>query len=263
MRFITKKHLPRRTFLRGMGVTVALPLLDSMLPAQTPLGKTAAAPKSRFCGIYVPHGATMDKWTPAQEGAGFRIHGIPEAARKTARSRLHHEQPGPSIGQRRGIGCRRGSRPFGRRLPQRRASGERFGARRHDVGPGAGPAHRSGHAAAIARIGHRRSRIELRLRLRLRLFQHHLLAHAHASAAHGEQSAGGVRASLRRWNQFGAAPVAQEAGPQHPRFGYRQSRPAAGHARPERPRPPHASTSTTFAKSSAAFRKPKSNPPAK
>ena len=73
MNFISKKHLSRRTFLRGAGVTLALPLLDSMLPAQTPLAKTAAAPKSRFCGIYVPHGATMDKWTPAQEGAGFEF----------------------------------------------------------------------------------------------------------------------------------------------------------------------------------------------
>jgi hypothetical protein len=73
MTFITKKHLPRRTFLRGMGVTVALPLLDSMIPAQTPLAKTAATPKSRFLGIYVPHGATMDKWTPATEGANFEL----------------------------------------------------------------------------------------------------------------------------------------------------------------------------------------------
>jgi hypothetical protein len=73
MNFITKKHVSRRTMLRGLGVTVALPLLDSMVPAQTPLGKTAAASKPRFCGIYVPHGATMDKWTPAQEGAGFEI----------------------------------------------------------------------------------------------------------------------------------------------------------------------------------------------
>jgi len=73
MNFNFKKHLSRRTFLRGAGVTVALPLLDSMLPAQTPLAKTAASPKSRFCGIYVPHGATMDKWTPAQEGAGFEF----------------------------------------------------------------------------------------------------------------------------------------------------------------------------------------------
>ena len=44
MRFITKKHLPRRTFLRGVGVSVALPLLDSMVPAQTPLAQTAANP---------------------------------------------------------------------------------------------------------------------------------------------------------------------------------------------------------------------------
>src|SRR6202522_2600188 len=71
--FNTKKHLPRRTFLRGMGVTLALPLLDAMIPAQTPLAKTAAVSKSRFCGIYVPHGATMDKWTPAQEGSAFEF----------------------------------------------------------------------------------------------------------------------------------------------------------------------------------------------
>ena len=73
MRFNTKKHLARRTFLRGMGVTVALPLLDSMIPASTALAATAANSKARFLGIYVPHGATMDKWTPAQEGAGFEF----------------------------------------------------------------------------------------------------------------------------------------------------------------------------------------------
>src|SRR5215467_9100038 len=73
MNFISKKHLSRRTFLRGAGVTVALPLLDAMLPAQTPLAETVATPKSRFCGIYVPHGATMDKWTPAKEGTGFEF----------------------------------------------------------------------------------------------------------------------------------------------------------------------------------------------
>jgi hypothetical protein len=73
MNFVTRKYLSRRTMLRGLGVSVALPFLDSMVPAQTPLGKTAAVSKSRFCGIYVPHGATMDKWTPAQEGSGFEF----------------------------------------------------------------------------------------------------------------------------------------------------------------------------------------------
>jgi Protein of unknown function (DUF1552) len=74
--FLTRKHLSRRTFLQGVGATVALPLLDSMVAAQTPLGTTAAAGKSRFIAIYVPHGATMDKWTPAAEGTGFAFSEI-------------------------------------------------------------------------------------------------------------------------------------------------------------------------------------------
>ena len=74
--FITKKHLSRRTFLHGAGVTLALPLLESMVPAGTALAQTAAAPKTRLCGIYIPHGATMDKWTPATEGTGFQFSEI-------------------------------------------------------------------------------------------------------------------------------------------------------------------------------------------
>jgi hypothetical protein len=66
---IFKKHLSRRTVLRGMGASVALPLLDAMIPASTALAKTAAAPKPRMAFIYFPHGAVMDKWTPKTEGA--------------------------------------------------------------------------------------------------------------------------------------------------------------------------------------------------
>jgi len=71
--FITKKHLSRRTFLRGAGVTVALPFLESMVPAQTPLKGTAAVPKTRLGCFYVPHGATMYKWTPVGEGKDFQF----------------------------------------------------------------------------------------------------------------------------------------------------------------------------------------------
>jgi hypothetical protein len=71
--FISKKHLPRRTFLRGVGVTLALPLLDSMIPAQTPLAKTAAAPARRFVGIWHPHGAAPGYWSPVQEGSNFEF----------------------------------------------------------------------------------------------------------------------------------------------------------------------------------------------
>ena len=71
--FITKKHLPRRTFLRGMGVSLALPLLDSMVPARTLFAQTAAKAAPRLGFVYIPHGAIMDKWTPVAEGAGFEF----------------------------------------------------------------------------------------------------------------------------------------------------------------------------------------------
>jgi len=74
--FVTKKHLPRRTFLRGMGVSLALPLLDSMIPARTLLAQTAARPVTRLGFVYFPHGAVMNSWTPATEGAGFEFSPI-------------------------------------------------------------------------------------------------------------------------------------------------------------------------------------------
>jgi hypothetical protein len=62
--FITRKHIPRRAFLRGAGITLALPFLDSMVGAQTPLAKSAATPKTRFTGIFVPHGMAPGYWIP-------------------------------------------------------------------------------------------------------------------------------------------------------------------------------------------------------
>jgi hypothetical protein len=71
--FVTKKHLPRRTFLKGVGVSLALPLLDSMIPARTLLAQTAAKPLARLGFVYIPHGAIMAQWTPSAEGAGFEF----------------------------------------------------------------------------------------------------------------------------------------------------------------------------------------------
>src|SRR6266571_4759455 len=104
MAYITRKYLPRRTFLRGMGVTVALPLLESMVPAQTPLSKTEASPKSRLACIYIPHGATMDHWTPSTEGAGFEFSDIlkplePYRDYLNVVSGLCHPQAGPTDGE--------------------------------------------------------------------------------------------------------------------------------------------------------------------
>jgi len=83
--FLTKKHLSRRTVLKGAGVTLALPLLDAMIPAATALAQTAGAPKLRMGFFYIPHGAIMgntsfgpemDKWTPSGSGDAFKLSPI-------------------------------------------------------------------------------------------------------------------------------------------------------------------------------------------
>ena len=88
---LTKKHLSRRTVLRGAGVAVGLPLLDAMIPAATALAQTAAAPKLRTGFFYMPHGAVMwntkhgkamDRWTPSGAGADFKLSPILEPLEK-------------------------------------------------------------------------------------------------------------------------------------------------------------------------------------
>jgi hypothetical protein len=76
--FITKKYLHRRTFLRGAGAVIALPLLDAMIPAGTALANTAAKPLTRLGFVYFPHGAIMEKWTPTAEGSNFELSPILE-----------------------------------------------------------------------------------------------------------------------------------------------------------------------------------------
>src|SRR6476659_142178 len=67
--FLTKKHISRRTVLRGAGATLALPFLEAMVPAATALAQTAAAPTPRFVGLFVPHGMAPGYWVPEKEGA--------------------------------------------------------------------------------------------------------------------------------------------------------------------------------------------------
>ena len=66
--FITKKHIPRRTLLRGAGAALALPFLEAMVPARTALAQTAASPKQRFVGLFVCHGAGPGHWIPPTTG---------------------------------------------------------------------------------------------------------------------------------------------------------------------------------------------------
>ena len=71
--YITRRTIHRRTMLRGIGAALALPILDSMVPALTAQNRTAARPFNRFGAVYVPNGVIMGVWTPATEGAGFEL----------------------------------------------------------------------------------------------------------------------------------------------------------------------------------------------
>ena len=97
---ITKLSLPRRTFLRGAGAAVALPLLDAMVPALSALSATAAAPVRRLGFVYIPNGAVMQQWTPEQTGPGFALSPIlqplaPYKDQLTVVSGLAHGQAEP------------------------------------------------------------------------------------------------------------------------------------------------------------------------
>ena len=73
---IFKKAIPRRTALRGIGATLALPLLDGMVPALEAIRNTAAKPVRRLGVVYVPNGMAMEYWTPKAEGDGFELSPI-------------------------------------------------------------------------------------------------------------------------------------------------------------------------------------------
>jgi hypothetical protein len=76
--FITKKHLSRRTMLKGAGISLGLPLLDAMIPAGTALADTAAVAPPRMGFVYFPHGAVMSNWVPTATGTDFKISPILE-----------------------------------------------------------------------------------------------------------------------------------------------------------------------------------------
>ena len=174
--FITKMSLPRRTFLRGMGATVALPLLEAMVPALTATAKTAANPPRRFGAVYIPHGAIMDQWTPAARGRRLRVHADPEAARAVPRSTGRRQQP------RRGRATTAGDHAVSAAAwlsgVERQADRRRGLPPRHDDRSDHREADRPGHAVPVARARHRglhRLRRRVHARLQLRLHEHDLL----------------------------------------------------------------------------------------
>ena len=78
MRILTGKHLSRRAMLQGTGAAISLPLLDAMFPAGRAMAQAVAAPRVRAGFIYIPHGATMSRWTPSGTGRDFELSEILE-----------------------------------------------------------------------------------------------------------------------------------------------------------------------------------------
>ena len=161
MQFITGKHIPRRMFLRGMGATVALPLLDSMLPAASPwASRKLAEGKPRLLAIEVVHGAAGSvEWGrrtvpvgPREDRARLRVRGAErtDSARGLAQVPDDRQQHGRAHG--RGLhrpGDRWRPLPFQRHLPDPGASeadAEFRSLRRHLAGPDVRRPVRAGHA---------------------------------------------------------------------------------------------------------------------
>ena len=167
--FITKTALPRRTFLRGMGVTLGLPLLDAMVPAASALANTAARPVRRLGFVYIPNGAVMTHWQPEGNGklkelsptlsplAPFQDQVIVPIGLSQKQAEALGDGNGEHSRRRDGLPERRppeGDR--GRRRPQRH---HRRSDRR--------AAHRRRHAAALARAGDGADLPDRQLRQRL------------------------------------------------------------------------------------------------
>ena len=102
MTFLTKRAISRRRMLRGVGAGLALPFLDSMVPASTALAQTAAVPPKRFGAVFVPHGERPGHWTPKKVGADFEMSPIlaplaPYRDQLTVVSELCHPVDGHAV----------------------------------------------------------------------------------------------------------------------------------------------------------------------
>ena len=154
---ITKTALPRRTFLRGLGATVALPLLDAMVPALSAISKTAAAPVKRLGFIYLPNGAVLQTWTPRGAGSDLKLSPTlsplsPFHDQTLVYTRLAHGQAEP-LGDGNGEHSRASSVWLNGVHPKH-TEGADVRGRRHRR-PGGRGQHRRRHAAAFPGAGHR------------------------------------------------------------------------------------------------------------
>ena len=169
--FIAKKHLPRRTFLRGIGATIALPLLDAMLPAGTALANTAAKPQH---ALHVRAPAARRDHGPVHAevvGKNFDITPIlepfePYQSYMTVISNLDHRMATSQSPEEAAGDHDRTASVFLSGAHVKRTAGPGHLRRHHDR-PGARAEHRPRESAAVARDVHRGRRCARRLRRRV------------------------------------------------------------------------------------------------
>ena len=233
MTFITKKHMSRRTILRGAGATLALPLLDAMIPASTALAQTAATPKPRFVGCFVCTAwrpaigspARKANWTPVLP---FNWKPLEPFVNQTViMSGLHSRSAEPPPGAT-GADHWVAAAFLCANKPKKTAGADVYAGTTIDqlIAQKIGqdnlmPSH------AARRRGPGREFQQLRRGLQLHLYEHDLLVLADRSPADGAESAGGVRAHVRRRQHGGTARQAKKARRQHSGLAYRQSLPAS------------------------------------
>ena len=241
---ITPKVLSRRTVLRGLGATIALPFLDSMVPARSAVARAQSVAPRRFTVMYVAHGYSPGYWLPETDGPDYELT-APLQPLATFRDRMlllsgidndvalqRPEDPRGGHGRMvPGFMCGVHAKPHaGRRLRGRRLDRpDRRGS----------PRPRHGAAVAPAHAGADRLRGHVRQRLQLRLHEHAELAIAHAAPPDAGQPPGGVRAAVRRLGQHrpGRAGPAAARAAQHPGLGPRQDTRPERKARCGRPSP--------------------------
>ena len=234
---VTKKAISRRTILRGMGATVALPLLDAMIPALTAQVKTPAKPIRRLGVVYHPNGVIYDKWLPKGVGTDFELSptlaGLqPFRDKLTVVTGLFMD-----LAEALGDGGGDHSRACGGYLSGVHCQEIRYRRRVRDFdGPDCGQGVRARDTALVAPAanGRQQHRRLVRRRVQLRVQQHDLVADADAAADDREQPARRLRAAVRRQRQHRPEGPrgAPAPGPQHPRCsdGSRQAAAAASSA---------------------------------
>ena len=241
--FLTKKHLSRRTFLKGTGVTpgAAAARVDGAGGHRAGRDRRGAEDAAR---LHL-HPARRDDGQVDAEGRGHgvRVLGDAAAARAVPRSRQRDQRSRARAGRavdRRGHRRRREPRPRGGGVSERRASGqEERSARRHDHRSDRRAAGRPGHAAAVDRDVDGAAQPDLRRRgLHVRLPEHAVVEVGDAAAADGEQPADRVRAAVRRRQHRRAAAGAAPAVAQPARFDRAAGSVAREGSAGRRPPPP-------------------------